>query len=321
MRTNLGTSYQFRSSFGGGRNSMRLRNAYRKSLRTRTARSSSSDTSSVLGKSYFRGTSLSGSRTSRYSSMLQDVKNIKIKNSISLTDTDKVSVKKYENKAVENFKVISGALKSLNGNLPKWLEEAGVPKDVKFDFDYNIDAQKAEVTKISDEQYRETVETVLNKKMGRETLYTAFASRIMNGYISSAYYPAAAKSLEACFGQDIGDLSLDKNGNILGANANLQRAIKAAKSGKEYTSISSRKFPADDIEGVLKRLLSDKKITPNISHMSYDGNSICTNDGKFKMGKSFDASFFNDSHYVMRGAIALPTEYDYDGWIKNEKMF
>lgn len=321
MRTTLGTSYQFRSSFSGGRRSVRLKNNYRTSLRTRNTRSSSSDTASVLGTSYFRGASLSGSRTNRYSSMSRDVKNIKIKNSGSLTDAAQISVKKYEDKAVENFKIISSAQKSLNENMPKWLEEAGVPEDVKFEFDYNIDTQKAEVTKISDEQYRETVENVLNRKMGKETLYTAFASRIMNGYVSSAYYSSAAKSLESCFGQDINELSLDRNGNITGANAKLQRAIQATKRGREYTSVSSRKFPADDIEGLLKRLLSDKKITPNISHISYDGNSVCTNDGKFKLGKSFDPSFFNDSHYVMRGAIALPTNYDYDGWVANEKMF
>lgn len=315
MRANLGTSYQFRSSFARRSSTVSLRNAYRKSARTKSTNLDASNSSSVHGTSYFRGMRLSGSHTNK------SLKDIKISGSNSLTNTSQVSVKKYENKAVENFKIISSAQNSLNENIPKWLNEAGVPDDLKFEFDYDIDKQRAEVTKISDEQYRETVETVLNKKMGKETLYTAFASRIMNGYISSAYYPAAAKSLENCFGQDIDDLSIDKNGNIRGMNANLQRAIKAAKSGREYTYIESRRFPAEDIEGVLKRLLSDKKITPNVSHMSYDGKNISTNDGKFKLGKSFDPNFFSDSRYVMRGAIALPTEYDYDGWIAHEKMF
>lgn len=321
MQTKLGTSYHFRSSFSGGRNSIRLRSTYRRSMRTKNSVSGSSNSSSVLGASYFRGMTLSGSRASKYSRSVSDLKNIKISSGNSLANTSQVSQKAYEDKAVGNFKLISSAQKNLNEGVPKWLNEAGVPKGIKFEFDYNIDTQKADVTKISDEQYRETVENVINQNMGKETLYTAFASRIMNGYISSAYYPAAAKSLETCFGQKIDDLYLDKNGNICGANASLQRAIRASKTGREYTYIASRRFPADDIEGVLKRLISDKKITPNVSHMSYDGNSICTNDGKFKLGKSFDPNFFNDKRYVMRGSIALPTEYDYDSWLKNEKMF
>ncbi|MBD5141988.1 MAG: hypothetical protein HDT25_11355 [Ruminococcus sp.] len=319
MHTKISTGFSLRGTFRSSRrNSVNLRNVYRSSSR------SSSDALSKLSSDstgYYKGSVLSGKRGSSYKNSITSLNDIKISSSKLPTNTSQISKENYEVKAVNNFKVINNAQKSLNESIPKWLEEAGVPADVKFEFDYNIDTQKAEVTKISDEQYRESVEAVLNKNMGKETLYTAFASRIMNGYISSAYYSSAAKSLESCFGQDIDELSLDRNGNIIGANASLQRALKASKNGREYTSISSRKFPADDIEGLLKRLLSDKKITPNVSHIGYDGRSIYTNDGKFKLGKSFDSSMFNDNRYIMRGAIALYGNNSYDTWLENEKLF
>ena len=307
-----------RNSFSFTRRSnVRLRN----SLKTSSTKSNSL-TSSVGGTSIFRGTTLSGGRrSSRYTLSSKSLEDIKISVNNVLTNKNQVSKYDYEEKTVANFNVINKAQNNLNDSIPKWLEEAGVPTDVKFEFDYNIDTQKAEVTKISDEKYRESVEAVINKKMGNETLYTAYASRIMNGYISSAYYSSAAKSLETCFGQNIDDLSLDKKGNIVGANASLQRALKASKLGKEYTYIESRKFPAEDIEGVLKRLLSDKNITPNVSHMGYDGKSVYTNDGKFQLGKDFDTNMFSKTSYVMRGSIALYGNNSYDTWLENEKLF
>lgn len=322
MQTKFGTGsgYNLRSSFSFRRSSIRQSSNYRNSSKTKSTRSDGSNTFSVGGTSFFRGAKLSGNLSSRYSISNKSLKDIKI-SSASQTNKSQTVKDNYETKTINNFKVINKAQNNLNDSVPKWLEEAGVPKDVKFEFDYNIDTQKAEVTKISDEKYRESIEAVLNKKMGNETLYTAFASRIMNGYISSAYYPAAAKSLKTCFEQDIDDLYLDKNGNIIGANANLQRALKASKSGREYTSISSRKFPAENIEGVLKRLLSDKNITPNVSHMGYDGRSVYTNDGKFKLGKDFNTNMLSNKSYAARGSIALYGNNSYDTWIENEKLF
>lgn len=313
MSMRINTGYSLRNSFGS-----RSYTKLRSTLKTKSNKSGESNTLSVGGTSYFRGTRLSGSR-SRYSKSVKSLKDIKIAG--SLTSSTGQSSKAYEEKAVNNFKVINKAQNNLSESIPKWLKEAGVPSDVTFEFDYDIDTRRAEVTKISNENYRESVEAAINKNCGNETLYTAYASRIMNGYISSAYYSSAAKSLETCFGQDINELSLDKNGNIVGANANLQRALKASKNGREYTYVASRKFPAEDIEGVLKRLLSDKKITPNVSSIGYDGRSIYTNDGKFKLGKDFNADLFNEKRYVMRGAIALYGDNSYDTWLENEKLF
>lgn len=308
----MGNSYSSRRITG--RSAFTLRNSYRNSFRSKLKSSDVLDESSVGSTSCFRGSALSGSRSDRYSRMSRDVNNIKISGSSGNTSiSDAVS---YRTKAVSNFKQINSAQNDLNGNIPKWLKEAGVPEDVAFEFDYNMDTQKAEITKISDEEYRDTVETVLNQKMGKETFYTAYASRIMNGHAASAYSSDIAKSLKNCFGQDINELSLDKKGNLCGANANLQRAIKSSKIGREYTYIESRRFPANDIEGVLKKLLSEKDETPNVSHMGYDGKSMYTNDGKFKLGKKFDQSMLNKNLYAMRGSIALASERDYDAWLK-----
>ncbi|MDE5858961.1 MAG: hypothetical protein K2H23_00995 [Oscillospiraceae bacterium] len=307
--------FSLRSSFS---NSINLRSAYRRSS-SRRKNVNSDSLSDRTG--YYRGSVLSGTRGSSYKKSVTSLKDINIISNTLPTNISQISKKNYEEKAVNNFKVINNAQESLNKSMPKWLEEAGVPSDVKFEFDYNIDTQKAEVTKISDDKYRESVETVINEKMGKETLYTAYASRIMNGYISSAYYSDTAKNLESCFGQDIDDLYLDKNGNIMGANTTLQRVLKTSKSGRKYASVSTHKFPAENIEGLLKRLLSDKKITPNVSHMGYDGKSTYTNDGKFKLGKNSDSTMLKDSRYIMRGSIALYGNNSYDSWIENEKLF
>lgn len=319
MSIRIGSGFSLRGSFRSSRrSSVNIRSIYRGSSRSKAVNSDMFSTSSSDRTSYFKGAALSGSRNSIYRKPVTSLKDIKISSS---TLPSNIAEKNSEVKAVSNLKVINNAQNNLNESMPKWLKEAGVPDDVTFEFDYNIDTQKAEVTKISDENYRESVEAVINKKCGNETLYTAFASRIMNGYISSAYYPAAAKSLESCFGQDINDLYLDKNGNIAGANANLQRALKATKNGREYTSVASRRFPAQDIEGLLKRLLSDKNITPNVSHMKYDGRSVSTDDGKVKLGKDLNSKLFNDKRYIMRGSIALYGNNSYDDWLENEKKF
>lgn len=299
-----------------------LRSTYRNSVNARSVRKTaktSGGSSLSSGSRVFRGSALSGSSIS---SMRRNVQNIKISGGYSQGSTaDIIADVTYQSKAASSLKTVSKAHSELENAVPQWLEEAGVPSDVKFEFDYNIDSQTAEVTKISDEKYRQSVENVLNKYMGRETLYTAYASRIMNGDIASAYYSSAAKSLETCFGQDIEELSLDKNGNITGANANLQRAIRAQKNGREYTSVSSRKFPSDNIEGLLKRLLSDKNITDNVSHMVYGGGNVYTDDGKIKIGKNFDTSLFSQKSYAARGSIALYGTNDYDNWVENEKNF
>lgn len=311
MRIKSTSSFSLRSNYRSSANARSARKAYK---------SSTTSGSSLSSGKVFKGSALS---SGGISSMRRNVQNIKVSSS-SLSSSSQISsaaAVEYKSKAVSNFKTVNKAHSELESSIPKWLKAAGVPSDVSFEFDYNIDTQAAEVTKISDENYRQSVEAVLNKNMGNETLYTAYASKIMNGDIASAYWSSAAKSLESCFGQDIEELSLDKNGNITGANSNLQRAIRSQKIGREYTYISSRKFPSDDIEGLLERLLSDKDISANVSHMVYGGGNVYTDDGKIKVGKNLDTSLLSQKSYAARGSIALYGTNDYDNWVKNEKNF
>lgn len=82
-------------------------------------------------------------------------------------------------------------------------------------------------------------------------------------------------------------------------------------------------IPFKEIEGMVKRLISDKEITPNISHMGYENGEIFTNDREFKFRKDFAPNLFKDKRYVTRGSISLvfPCNYHYDKWLEDEEMF
>ena len=240
----------------------------------------------------------------------------------------------YEENAKFLFDIIKYSEKCLNEALSKRLEEAGVPKDVTFEFDFSFDSSTMnlasctiEVTEISDEKYRENVEKVLaDSKKGPFTVIS-YASRVMNGYISSLYYPWISKALDRCFGQDINELYIDENGNLGGVNKNLQAAINAEKkakvNGEHFFMLREFDFPAENIEELLKRLVSDENITPNISHMGYDGECIYTNDGEFKFGKEFDPNWVDEEKYVMRGTSAFLMSFGshIDLWLENYEKF
>ncbi|MDE7303582.1 MAG: hypothetical protein K2N60_09740 [Oscillospiraceae bacterium] len=230
-----------------------------------------------------------------------------------------------------NFAVIGSFEKRINENISKKLEEAGVPKDTTFEFDYNFDSRETVITNISNEEYRENIESVL--KDTDNMFILAYGSRVMNGYISSIFYPRTADSLKECFEQDISDLYIDEKGNLCGANKNLQDALdtikKAEKKGEHISAYYEFEFPANDIEGLLKRLISDENITPNISRMGYDGERIYTNDGEFRFGKDFDLDLFGDQNlfdeekYLMRGRMAcyLTSHGCENLWLKNYDKF
>ena len=243
-------------------------------------------------------------------------------NNISQIKMVNIAPDDYEGKAKFNFDTIKDLCENpLNENIAKRLEEAGVPKDVTFEFDFNFDSRNIEITKISDEKYREGVEKVLNDSNG-PFRFISCASRVMNGNISSIYYPWISKALESSFGQDINDLYIDENGNLCGVNENLQKALEAEKTTKDFDAYQMFGFPVNQIEAMLKRLISDENITPNISHMGYDGECIYTNDGEFKFGKEFDPNLFNEEKYIMRGTCALYfTVYNPNVWLKNYEKF
>lgn len=222
-----------------------------------------------------------------------------------------------------NFEILRDDKKYEEDCISEKLKEAGVPEDVTFEFDYNIDTHTTEVTKVSDEKYLDAVRSAVGTGYGFGRLATAYASRIMNGYISSKYYTTVSDLLESRCGQDIKDLYIDENGSLCGANASLRNVIRLSKDDRNRCLDPCSYFPFKDIEGMIKRLISDKEITPNISHMGYENGKIFTNDGEFKFGKDFDPNLFKDKRYVMRGSISCVFQggYNFDKWLENYDLF
>ena len=138
----------------------------------------------------------------------------------------------YLGKAERAYKFINELHDYMNESVSRKLKEFGVPEDVTFEFDYDIDNNKSVLTSISDEKYRDSVQAALDKCMSPD--WIGNASRILNGHMSSVYYANIAKDLERCFGQDISELYLDENGNIGGANEKLQKALWAEKNVKDF---------------------------------------------------------------------------------------
>lgn len=241
-----------------------------------------------------------------------------------------LNLKTDEDRVKFNFDLIKMSETGVNNRISQGLEEAGVPKDVTFEFDFNfrsdITSSSIQVTNISDEKYRDTIENILSSCKGPLT-FISCASRVMNGNISSIYYPWIESSLKRCFDQDINDLIIDENGRLGGVNKNLQAAFnaeyKAEKNGDYFDALTEFGFPVNNMKEVITRLVSDKNITPNISHMGYDGERIFTNDGEFKFGKDFDSDLFGQQKYLTRGTSALfMTIYGHTNtWLNNYEMF
>ncbi|MCH5349322.1 MAG: hypothetical protein J1E40_08360 [Oscillospiraceae bacterium] len=227
----------------------------------------------------------------------------------------------YLGKAEMAYDFFNQDLHDISEGFSKKLKEFGVPEDITFEFDYDLDNGKAVLTNISDEKYRDSVQEILDKSMSPD--WVANASRIVNGYMSSIYYANISKALERCFGQDISELYIDEKGNIGGVNKNLQMALAAEKSIANFDAKKMYDFPVNQIEAMLKRLITDENITPNISHMGYDGNGIYTNDGDIQFGKEIDPSLWEDNGFLRRmeyGYIPVSPEH-YDFWLNNEDMF
>lgn len=278
------------------------------------------DTFSRSSRANGNGVLLYGRQTKLSSQSLKKIQ-ANVDSAISAYEANRVGSESPEKTTKRNFELLGDIEKRLNNDLSKSLEKIGVPKDVSFEYDYDFDSGKISITEISDEKYRESIETMLNKSENADMSSIAFASRIMNGHISSAYYPVIAQSLKSLYGQDISKLYIDEKGDLRGANANLRMAISDSKRGTLNTGLKKTKFPANNIEGIFKRLVSDKNITPNISHMGYDGKRVYTNDGEFKFGKDLDPKLLEKTRYLMRGSIALQSQDGYDSWLANEKLF
>ncbi|MDE6746237.1 MAG: hypothetical protein K2J72_06315 [Oscillospiraceae bacterium] len=324
METKIGTRIQIRSSFSGGKGGSVRRNADTNSAKAQSANvdtfTRSMPSSSDKEEVYLSGMDISDEMRD----FLKKIPELK-DNIVRIDPSNFIAKGGYEGITKSNFDLINFFENNVNQSLTKKLEAAGVPKDVTFEFDYNFDSKETELTNVSDEEYRENIESIL-KNTGSKDIF-AYASRIMNGYISSMFYPRVENSLKDCFEQDIADLYIDENGDIGGANENLQAALdavkEAEKTGEDFSSKHEFGFPTDNIEGIIKRLISDENITPNVSHMGYDGEQIYTNDGEFKFGKDFDPNLFGEEKYVMRGSMSLYilARGYYDRWLENEEKF
>ncbi|MCH5193014.1 MAG: hypothetical protein J1F11_03565 [Oscillospiraceae bacterium] len=230
----------------------------------------------------------------------------------------------YSVRADKNLKALNDACDKFNGSLEKKLRAAGIPKNISFEFDYDINSDKAVITNISDEKYRDSLQSVLDGMTKTGTLdYIGKSSVMMNGNMASAYYPDIKNALEKCFGQDISKLYTDKNGNIGGANARLQRALGIEKYNKSFDAQRSYGFPSKQLGAMIKRFLSEEGVSDNVSHMGYDGKGIYTNDGNIRLGTKADPSLTKNSKYTLKAAFAskTPSGNDYDFWLSNEDLF
>ncbi len=323
METKIGANSQIRSYVSRVKSISARRNASAASAPAQRAYSDTFTKSSASSDEdvYLKGLDMSDEMRAQLKYF-----NESTKNAVRL-ETNIIAADDYAGKTKSNFKWISMSEDGLNENLPKRLENAGVPKDVAFEFDFDFNSNNIEITGISDEKYRESVGNVLADIKGPFKVM-ACASRVMNGNISSLYYPWVSKNLDSCFGQDISDLYIDENGNLGGANQKLREALNAEKKANEkggyFNAYQTYDFPVrNNIDELLKRLISDENITPNISHMGYDGERIFTNDGEFRFGKEFDPDLFGEEKYVMRGTMAFYITFygRYNSWLENEDKF
>ena len=240
------------------------------------------------------------------------------------TGESSAATKDYSVRANVNLKALNDACDKFDGSLEKKLRAAGIPTDISFEFDYDINADKAVITNISDEQYRDKLQSVLDGMTKTGTLdYIGKSSKLMNGDAASSYYPDIKNALKKCFGQDISKLYIDKNGNIGGANMQLQRALSTEKFNKSFDAQKTYGFPSKQLGAMIKRLLSDEGVSGNVSHMGYDGKVLYTNDGDIRLVTKSDTSLLKKSSNILKAAFAskTPAKTDYDYWLNNEDLF
>ena len=243
----------------------------------------------------------------------------------SVTDNfQKAESTDYNARANQNLTALTDACEKFNTSLEKKLKAAGIPTDISFEFDYDINADKAVITSISDEKYRDQLQSVLDKMDKTGTLdYIGKSSNMLNGNIAPAYYNDFAAALQKCFGQDISKLYIDKSGNIGGANTRLQKALSVEKYNRSFDAQNSYGFPSKQLGAMIKRFLSEEGVSDNVSHMGYDGKGLYTDDGDIRLGTKVTPSLFKDGKIILRAAFAskTPLSNDYDLWLKNEDLF
>lgn len=242
-----------------------------------------------------------------------------LKNAVN-SGSGTISSSDYRARAKQAVTTLTKYASDFDSNIDKALAGAGVPKNVSFKFDYETGSRKAVITEISDEKYTDKVQSVLDKAFKHINLdMLADGSNILNGNAAQVYYPLAEKSLKSCFGQDISELSLSDDGRILGANAKLQKALNVEKYDKNFDA-TKYGFKTKQLGSVLKRLISERPIEKNVSHMVYENGSFKTADGKISIGKNCPVPPTKTESEIVRTAAA-GRWWEMDLWADNEKLF
>lgn len=242
-------------------------------------------------------------------------------NSLSGTESSPASLSDYRIEAAKSLNSLTKMCGNFDSAMKENLADEGVPESVSFEFDYDINSGEAKITKISDEQYLSGVQSALNKSMKSISLETiAAGSKILNGKMAEAYYPTVSKALEKCFGQDISDLSVDKNGNILGMNRKLRAAVSYELTDTSFNAQSRYGFPSKELASVIKRVVSDRLAGSSVSHMSFTDGSLKTADGDISLGKKCAVPSLKKTSVILRAAAA-GNPGSMDLWVKNEDLF
>ena len=147
METKIGTSSLVRSYVNSVKSISARRNASAASAPVQRAYS---DTFTMSSNSKAANKNISTSADSKqgYYSTHKDKLDAFTKtarNAVQL-ETNIIAADDYAGKTKSNFEWISMSENGLNENLPKRLEEAGVPKDVTFEFDFDFDSKNIEIT-------------------------------------------------------------------------------------------------------------------------------------------------------------------------------
>lgn len=242
-------------------------------------------------------------------------------NSIQQTTGTSVSLSDCRVKAAQSMVTLTKTCENFDAAMKKNLADEGIPESVRFKFDYDVSSGEAKITDISDEKYLDGVQSALKKSMKTISLdAVANGSKILNGKMTEVYYPVVAEALEKSFGQDISELSVDKNGNILGMNRKLRAAVTSEMSVGSFDARERYGFPAKELALTIKRVVSDKPANGNVSHMSFEGGSLKTADGDIAVGKKCPMPSLKNTSVVLRAAAAGNVN-SMDLWIKNGDLF
>ena len=235
-----------------------------------------------------------------------------------------INLNDYPTRAKYNVNTLNQYCEDFNNLLKERLNAANIPEDISFEFDYDVNSRKAVVTDISYETFRDSLQSVLDGILKTYNMdYIANGSKALNGFMPSVYYSRISSALKRCFGQDISELYIDENGNIGGANKNLQEALEREKRDKNFNAEDLYNFSTKQLEMLIKRLISDENAPQNISHMGYNKDGFYTSDGEAKLGRGIDSSLWKKPSFVMRAAFSfqMTVRFDMNFWFSNEEMF